>query len=446
MWNGPPERPVLFWRVASQTPPDDRQCADGGNIERRGESVMKRQLAAFAAVLVIAIASSAAIAEPKGQKGKAPAGPQVRYFDLSSSVFSELGAEAILKESRQGTTLTAAELEVCHQAAPGSNRLDRFVVPLKVEGNRLTGSGQSQEGKQAVSVNLARRVAGGNYSYEGTISSGSITEKIRSIDNTEMTEEEITDQFLSEPAIEAAPDDFTAAWPQALHARVARTALTGLLEALRDQNVRLAYNSMLPSCRALRSGNYTVQVDVEAERAGAVLAKIKSVSGVTVVGFSTNTPNMGRAVRFPSAGWRDGGGKLERDKLAAAVAAAMAKAMSATVNATTWDPLMGELSIELKRPDESVPGLKLVQVITISSVVSPESLTSNQQSILWIESIGSRIADERSPPRLSFTSNQGDEGGEGQASEPEGSDALPEAVAAALKGKTWDSDGDHWRK
>jgi hypothetical protein len=406
---------------------------------------MKRQFAAVTAVLVLVAAGSAAVAEQKGQKGKGAAGPQVRYFDLSSGVFSELGAEAILKEIRQGTTLTAAELEVCHQVTPGANRLDRFVVPLKVEGNRLTGTAQSQEGKQAVSVNLTRRVAGGNFNYEGTISAGSITEKIRSIDNTEMTEEEVTDQFLSEPAIEAAPADFTAAWPQALHARVARTALTGLLDALRDQTVRLVYNSLLPSCRALRSGNNTVQIDVEAERIGAVLAKVKSVAGVAEVGFSPNTPNMGRAVRFPSAGWRDGGGKLERDKLAAAVGAAMAKTMSATVGATTWDPVMGELSVELKRPDESVAGLKLTQVITISVVVAPESLTSNQQSILWIESITSRITDERTP-RLTFTTNQGDEGGEGQASEPDGSDALPEAVASALKGKTWDSDTDQWRK
>src|SRR5262249_47083044 len=158
-------------------------------------------------------------------------------FDLSSSIFSELGAEAILRETRQGTLLSSAELEVCHQVAPGSTRIDRFVVPLKVEGNRLTGTGQSQEGKQAVSVSLTRRVAGGNFTYEGTITSGSITEKISSTDNNELTEEEITDQFLSEAAIEPAPTDFTAAWPQALHVRVGRAAVPSLLDALRDQNV-----------------------------------------------------------------------------------------------------------------------------------------------------------------------------------------------------------------
>ena len=406
---------------------------------------MKKPVAAVVAVLAIALASSA-VAEQKGTKGKGPAGPQVRYFDLSQSVFSELGSEVLLKENRQGTTLASAELEVCHQVAPGSSKLDRFVVPLKVEGNRLTGTAQSQEGKLAVSVNLTRRVAGGNFSFEGTITSGSITEKVRSIDNNELTEEEITDQFLADPAIEPAPADFSAAWPQALHVRVGRAALTGLLQALRDQNVRLAYNGLLASCRMLRSGNYTVQIDVDAERVGAVLAKLKSAAGVTEVGFSPNPPNMGRAVRFPSAGWRDAGGKLDRDKLATVVGATMAKAMTGTVGSTSWDPVMGELTVELKRADESIVGLKLTQIITISAVVAPESLTSNQQSILWIESITARIVDEGPAPRLTFSTAQPDEGGEGQASEPDGSDALPEAVAAALKGVTWDSDRDQWRK
>jgi hypothetical protein len=406
---------------------------------------MQRQFAAVVAVLVVALASTSTVAQQKGQKGKAPAGPQVRYFDLSSGIFSDLSSEAILKETRQGNTLVSAELDVCHQASPTSNRLDRFVVPLKVEGNRLTGSGQSLEGKQAVSINLTRRVAGGNFNFEGTVTSGSNTEKVQSTDNNEMSEEEITEQFLAEPAIEASPADFTAAWPQALHVRVGRAALGNVLEALRDQNVRVAYSGLIPSCRVLRTGNYTVQIDVDAERVGAVFAKLKSVSGVNEAGFSSNTPNMARAVRFPSAGWRDGAGKLDRDKLAAAIGAAMAKAMAATMNSTTWDATMGELAVELKRPDETIPGLKLTQIIAITVVIAPESLSSNQRSILWIEGITPRILDDRPAPRLAFSLTQPDEGGEGQASEPEGSDALPEAVAAALKGALWDADKDRWR-
>ena len=406
---------------------------------------MKRPFAAVAA-LAFALACSSAVAQPKGQKGKAASAPQVRYFDLSSSIFSELGSEAILKENRQGVTLVSAELDVCHLISPNSSRLDRFVVPLKVEGNRLTGTAQSQERKQAVSVNLTRRVAGGNFAFEGTITSGTDTEKIRSIDNNEISEEEITDQYLAEPAIEPAPADFAAAWPQALHVRGARAALAGLLDALRDQNVRVAFSGLTPSCRMLRSGHYTVQVDVDAERVGAVFAKLKSVAGVTEIGFSPNPPSMQRAVRFPSAGWRDAAGKLERDKLAAAVGAAMAKAMSATVTSASWDALMGELSVELKRPDETVPGFKLTQLVTVLVVVAPESLSSNQQSILWIENITWRVVDERPPPRLTFLLAQPDENGEGQTPDPEGSDSLPEAVAAALKGVLWDPDKERWRR
>lgn len=406
---------------------------------------MHKQIAAVVAAFAFAFACSSASAQPKGQKSKAAASPQVRYFDLSSSVFSELGAESILKETRQGTTVTSAELDICHLVSPTSHRLDRFVVPLKVDGNRLTGSAQSQEGKQSVTVNLTRRAAGGNITFEGTVSSGNHTDKVRSTDNTDLSEDEISDQYLAEPMIEPSPADFSAAWPQTLHVRVARSALPGLLEALRDQSVRVVYSGLQTSCQVLRSGRHTLQLDVEAERVGAVLAKLKSVSGVAEVGFSSNTPNMQRAILFPSAGWRDGSGKLDRDKLAAAVSKAMAGAMSATAGTATWDPAMGELSVEVKRPDETVAGLKLAQIVTATIVIAPESLTSNQRSILWIESITARIADERTPPRLTFAPMQTDDS-ESQSSEPEGSDELADAVAAALKGVLWDSDKEQWRQ
>jgi hypothetical protein len=435
--------PLCFEHITNNCDVIDKAKTAALSLDNLGVT-MKIPFVAFIAALVLALASAPASAEPKGQKGKAAATPQVRYFDLSSSIFSELGSEAILKEDRLGATLVSAELDVCHQVSPTSNRLDRFVVPLKIDGNRLTGSVQSQERKHEVSVNLSRRVAGGNFAFEGTITSGPITEKIRSIDNNEVSEEEITDQYLAEPEIESDPTDFAGAWPQTLHVRIERAALTGVLEALHDQNVRVIVNGLQPSCRVLRSGHYTVQVDVDAERIGAVFAKLKSVPGVTEVGFSPNPPNMQRAVRFPSAGWRNGAGKLERDKLAAAIGAAMAKSMAATLNATSWDALMGELTVELKRPDESIPGLKVAQIITVTIVIAPDSLSSKEHSILWIESITPRIVDERPPPRLTFSFSQNDEG-EG-AVEPDGSDALPEAVAAALKGVPWDLEKEQWRQ
>lgn len=397
-------------------------------------------------VLAFALMPLCAQAEQKSQKGKAPTGPQVRYFDLSAGIFSDLGSETILKENRQGTTLVSAELDVCHLTSANSNRLDRFVVPLKVEGNRLVGTTQSLEGKRAVSVDLTRRAAGGNFSFEGTITSGTITDKVQLTDNPEVPEDEIVEHYLAEPAIEPSPANFAAAWPQSLHVRVDRSALSGLLDALRDQNVRIVFSSLQTSCRVLRTGRFTVQIDVDAERAGAVLARLKSVTGTAEAGFSAAGPNMQRAIRFPSAGWRDAAGKLERDKLAAALGPALAKAMSATVDKTAWDAVMGELVVELKRPDETVAGIKLTQFISVTMVVAPESLTSNQQSILWIETIAARVVDERSPPRLTFAPPQPDEAGEGQVSEPEGIDSLPDAVANALKGVLWDLDKERWRQ
>lgn len=404
---------------------------------------MPRYRAAVIAALAVVLSCSSVAAEPKAPpKGKAPPGLQIRYFDLSSNLFSELGSESILKETRQGNTVVSAELDVCHLVSPSSNRLDRFVVPLKVENNRLTGTGQTQETKQAVSVNLTRRAAGGDVTFQGTVASGSQTDRIQATLN-EMSEDEINEQYLVDSLIQGSPTDFSVVWPQALFARVERGALGGLLEALRDQNVRVHLATTQASCRMLRSGRYTVQIDVEAERAAGLLAKLKTVAGVSEAGYSPNPPNMQRAIRFPSAGFRDAAGKLDRDKIAAALASAFAKAMSASPGSTSFDPIMGELSIELKRPDSSVADLKLTQVITITAVFAPESPTANTSSILWIESIGGRIIDERPEPRLTFA--QVDGSGDGQT-EPDGTELLVDAAAAALKGVTWDSEQEQWRQ
>ena len=52
-------------------------------------------------------------------------------------------ADVILKETRQGKTVTAAVLDVCYPVEKGSDRKDRFVVNLAVNGQSLTGTTQS---------------------------------------------------------------------------------------------------------------------------------------------------------------------------------------------------------------------------------------------------------------------------------------------------------------
>ena len=63
-------------------------------------------------------------------------------------------ADAILKETRQGKTVTAAVLDVCYPAEKGSDRKDRFVANLAVNGQTLTGTTQSLGDKLPVTVKL----------------------------------------------------------------------------------------------------------------------------------------------------------------------------------------------------------------------------------------------------------------------------------------------------
>ena len=219
-----------------------------------------------------------------------------------------------------------------------------------------------------------------------------------------MSEEEITEQFLAEPAIEPSPADFTAAWPQALHIRVGRAALGGVLEALRDQNVRVAFNGLTTSCRVLRSGNYTVQIDVEADRVGAVFAKLKSMPGVTEAGFSSNVPEHAARGALPVrrlARWL--AGKLDRDKLAAAVGAAMAKAMSATVSSTSWDATMGELVRRVETAGRNHRGAQAhPDHNDYDRGLAGIALRPINDRSCGSRASRSRIVDDRPAPRLTF--------------------------------------------
>jgi hypothetical protein len=430
-------RPVLLWHAEARDIVDKAQTAAVSYDLRR--TVMNKPIAVFVGALICALASSPVFSEQKAQpKAKGPTGPQIRYFDLSSDVFTDLGAEVILKERRQGTALVNAELDVCHAAAPGSYRLDRFVVPLKLEGNRLVGSAQSQELKRPVAVSLTRRVAGGNFNNEGSIKSGTYSEDIQSLGNNEMTEQEFTESYAVEDEIEAAPSDFTQGSPQALAIRVARGQLAGLLNALRDQNVRIVFSGLYLTCRVLKTGQYVVQLDVDPERAGAVLGKVKGLPGVDAAGYGPANHNWDRAIRFPSAGWREGG-KLNRDKFSKAVGDTIAKVMAAAVGSAAWDDRTGLLTITLRRSDEAVAGLKLTEVLTVVVLVAPESPSSNQQSLLWIEKLGSRVVDEAAGAKLEFLASD-DEG-----AEPEGSEGIMPALAAELKGQIWDSENEDWQ-
>src|SRR5438034_3993616 len=99
---------------------------------------------------------------------KAGSGTETRYF-TSIDGLMEGNADVILKEVRQGKTVTSATLDICYPAEKGSDRKDRFVANLAASGQTLTGSAQSQTDKLPVSVKLTRKPTGDTFEFKGQI-------------------------------------------------------------------------------------------------------------------------------------------------------------------------------------------------------------------------------------------------------------------------------------
>src|SRR5450432_4007959 len=91
---------------------------------------------------LVTVSSELAFAQVKLPSKTAPGAIEVRYF---TSIDGLMGgnADVILKETRQGKTVTAAVLDVCYPAEKGSERKDRFVANLAISGQTLTGTTQS---------------------------------------------------------------------------------------------------------------------------------------------------------------------------------------------------------------------------------------------------------------------------------------------------------------
>lgn len=366
----------------------------------------------------------------------------VRYFNGVYGLLGDIETDAFLKETRQGNKVVSAELDVCHAPTPGSPLRDRFVVALKPQGNRLIGSGQDQESKLPVSVDLTRSGTGNSYSFQGTVKLGDRVLKASSDDLADMSAKEFQEQTAVEESIVENPADFREVTPGTIAFRVARNALVDFLKSLRAENVKVQGYSIAPSCEALRRGTLDVQVDVDPERTAELIAKAKALPGVTRAGWTSGGLDLSRAVRIPAAAFRDSAGKLDREKLGKAIEAVATKVFSAQPGGIEWDEVTGELAVTVKRPDITVPGLGLTEVIGIPFVVSGEKPGAKDTLVIRIGQSESEVQDDGSGPHLTIASNQSGE----EAQEPAGSDNLQAALARELKGQVWDNDKETWAK
>lgn len=372
----------------------------------------------------------------------AKAGPpasEVRYFNTLGDLLGELPVDTFIKETRQGGKVVSALLDVCYSVSTSSDRKDRFTIDLKIDGEKLSGSGQSMENKTPVTVSLIRK-GGKSVSFDGKITLGGHLTSVSSPDNSDVDEKEFQQSQVVDDDLSEAPKDFTQVSPQSVAVRVKRENFAELVKSLKGQNVQIALDSIATDCNALRSGEQVLRFFVDPARAPGLIASLKTASGVVAAGWTSGTYDMERAIRFAAGDWSQAG-KLNRDKFTSALTTIAAKVMGAKPATSTWNDATGELTFTLKRPSQLAPALDLTETLEITALVSPDKPGGSDRLIVWLGVPSSKTTDETANPQLQFSESSGGE----EESTFNDDDGMIKAVATELKGQRWDTDKATWK-
>jgi len=388
---------------------------------------------------LLAAAPDAVIAQMKLSPKADPNATEVRYFTAIDGLMDG-NADAILKETRQGKTITAAVLDVCYPAEKTSDRKDRFVVNLAVNGQTLSGTTQSTGDKLPVTVKLTRKPTGDTFDFRGQITIGSTVTEVASSENSDISEKEFRESQVVDDGITPMPRDFTEVSPESVGVRVKLDGVADFLKGLKGQELEVALNSLPVTCDALRAGQQTINITVDPERAASFVGKAKSTPGVTAAGWTTGVVEMDRAIRISAAEYRDGD-KLNRDKLLAAVSNVLAKTLAAKPATSSWSTTTGKLKLTFKRPSKIYPALELTDTIEVVGLVGPDKPGGSDKLLLWIGNPVTTTADEGSGAKLILSDESAGED-ESDAKDETGS---IEALARELKGQRWDADKSIWK-
>ncbi|QPF85939.1 hypothetical protein IC762_06435 [Bradyrhizobium genosp. L] len=392
-------------------------------------------------LLGLAVASAPAFAQIKLQsKANPTGGPETRYF-TSIDGLMDGNADVVLKETRQGKAVTAAVLDVCYPAQKGSDRKDRFVANLAVNGQTLSGTTQTVADKQPVIVKLTRKQTGDNFEFRGQITIGPAVTEVASSDNSDLSEKEYLDNQASEDGITPQPKDFTDVSPESVGVRVKLDAATDFLKGLKGEPVEIATSSLAVTCDAMRAGEQTINLTIDPERASALLAKAKSTAGVTAAGWTSGVIEMDRTIRFAAADWMSGD-KINKDKIATAIGSVLGKTLSAKPASATWNANTGKLKLVLKRPSPIYPALGLTDNLEITALVSPEKPGATDRMILWVSSPATSTTDDSAGAKLSLSE---DTGSDEEGGEPKDDNGSIDALLKEFKGQRWDADKSVWR-
>lgn len=365
---------------------------------------------------------------------------EVRYFSSLGDILGDLPVDAFIKETRQNGKIVSAVFDACYSVSSTSDRKDRFVIDLKADGEKLTGTGQSVEAKTAVTVNLTRKTANKAVTFDGKITVGSNTSLVSSPDNTDIDEKEFLQTQVVDDDLVETPKDFTQVSPQSVAIRVKREAFVDVVKTLKSENVQIALDSIATDCNALRTDQQVLRLIVDPSRATALVAKMKAMPGVVAAGWTTGTYDMERAVRFSASGWTNNN-RPDRDKLANLLSSTAAKVMSAKPMTSKWNDTTGEVTFVIQRPSQLAPELNLTETLEMTALIGTERPGAVDRLIVWLGIPSSKTTDDATGPRLQFAENSGGE----EESTFNDDDGLIKALATELKGQGWDTDKASWR-
>jgi hypothetical protein len=391
------------------------------------------------AVALLAATPDLATAQVKLPSKADPNAREVRYFTAIDGLMNG-DADVILKETRQGKAVTAAVLDVCYPVDKTSDRKDRFVVNLAVNGQTLTGTTQSLGDKSPVSVKLMRKPTGDTFEFRGQITVGPNVTEVTSADNSDISEREFQDSQGTDDGIEPAPADFSEVSPESIGVRVKLDAALDFLKSLRGQDVEVTLSSLAVSCDALRLGYQTLNIAADPDRAAGLVAKFKSMPGVLAAGWTAGMVEMDRAIRISAADWRDGD-KLNRDKLVAAISGVLAKTLSAQPASSSWNTTTGKIKLTFKRPSPVYPALGLTDTIEVAGLIAPDKPGGSDHLLIWIGTPITTTLDESAGAKLNLSDeSSGDEEGE----DPDQTGSI-EVLAKELKGQRWEAEKSTWK-
>jgi hypothetical protein len=149
---------------------------------------------------------------------------------------------------------------------------------------------------------------------------------------------------------------------------------------------------------------------------------------------------MDRSIRFAAAEWRDGD-RLNKDKLAAAIAGVLSRTLAAKSASAAWNAETGKLKLTFKRPSPLFPALDLTETIEVTALVAPDKPGASDRLMLWISNPVISTADEAEGAKLKLTEeSSGDEEGD-----PKDDNGSVEALAKQFNGQRWDADKSVWK-